>query len=49
MVPVVNGKYKVWTKKLGSGPIKALAEILQMRQVGVRPPNRTDSDFAREH
>ncbi len=24
MVPVVNGKYKVWTKKLGSGPIKVL-------------------------
>jgi proline iminopeptidase len=24
MVPVVNGKYKVWTKKLGSGPLKVL-------------------------
>ena len=24
MVPVVNAKYKVWTKKLGSGPIKVL-------------------------
>ena len=24
MVPVVSGKYKVWTKKLGSGPIKVL-------------------------
>jgi proline iminopeptidase len=24
MVPVVNGKYKVWTKKLGSGSIKVL-------------------------
>lgn len=24
MVPVVNGRYKVWTKKLGSGPIKVL-------------------------
>ena len=24
MVPVVNGKYKVWTKKLGAGPIKVL-------------------------
>jgi proline iminopeptidase len=24
MLPVVNGKYKVWTKKLGSGPIKVL-------------------------
>ncbi|MFN8277661.1 MAG: proline iminopeptidase-family hydrolase [Chitinophagales bacterium] len=24
MVPVMNGKYKVWTKKFGSGPIKVL-------------------------
>ncbi len=24
MVPVVNGKYKVWTKRMGSGPIKVL-------------------------
>jgi proline iminopeptidase len=24
MVPVVGGKYKVWTKKLGSGPVKVL-------------------------
>ncbi len=24
MVPVVKGKYKVWTKKIGSGPIKVL-------------------------
>jgi proline iminopeptidase len=24
MVPVVNGKYKVWTKKLGAGPLKVL-------------------------
>src|ERR1700722_15653869 len=24
MVPVVNGKYKVWTKRIGSGPIKVL-------------------------
>jgi proline iminopeptidase len=24
MVPVVGGKYKVWTKKIGSGPIKLL-------------------------
>lgn len=24
MVPVVGGKYKVWTKKMGSGPIKVL-------------------------
>jgi proline iminopeptidase len=24
MVPVAGGKYKVWTKKLGSGPIKVL-------------------------
>jgi proline iminopeptidase len=24
MVPVVGGRYKVWTKKLGSGPIKVL-------------------------
>jgi len=24
MVPVVGGKYKVWTKKLGSGPLKVL-------------------------
>jgi len=24
MVPVVNGKYKVWTKKLGSGSVKVL-------------------------
>ena len=24
MVPVVGGKYKVWTKRLGSGPIKVL-------------------------
>jgi proline iminopeptidase len=24
MIPVVGGKYKVWTKKLGSGPIKVL-------------------------
>ena len=24
MVPVVGGKYKVWTKKIGSGPIKVL-------------------------
>jgi len=24
MIPVVNGKYKVWTKKLGSGSIKIL-------------------------
>ncbi|WP_263350259.1 proline iminopeptidase-family hydrolase [Acidicapsa acidisoli] len=24
MLPVVGGKYKVWTKKLGSGPIKVL-------------------------
>ena len=24
MVPVVGGKYKVWTKKIGSGSVKAL-------------------------
>jgi proline iminopeptidase len=24
MVPVVGGKYKVWTKKIGSGPVKVL-------------------------
>jgi proline iminopeptidase len=24
MVPVVDGKYKVWTKRIGSGPIKVL-------------------------
>jgi len=24
MLPVVGGKYKVWTKKLGSGPVKVL-------------------------
>ncbi len=24
MLPVVGGKYKVWTKKMGSGPIKVL-------------------------
>ena len=24
MIPVVGGKYKVWTKKIGSGPIKVL-------------------------
>src|SRR6202041_1367111 len=24
MLPVVGGKYKVWTKKVGSGPIKVL-------------------------
>src|SRR6202789_368418 len=24
MVPVVGGKYKVWTKRIGSGPIKVL-------------------------
>jgi proline iminopeptidase len=24
MVPVVNGKYKVWTKRIGSGPLKVL-------------------------
>src|ERR1700761_2030166 len=24
MVPVVGGKYKVWTKKMGSGPTKVL-------------------------
>jgi proline iminopeptidase len=24
MVPVANGKYKVWTKRLGSGPLKVL-------------------------
>lgn len=24
MIPVVGGKYKVWTKKLGSGPVKVL-------------------------
>lgn len=24
MIPVMNGKYKVWTKKLGKGPIKVL-------------------------
>ncbi len=24
MVPVVGGKYKVWTKKMGSGPVKVL-------------------------
>jgi proline iminopeptidase len=24
MLPVVGGKYKVWTKKIGSGPIKVL-------------------------
>jgi proline iminopeptidase len=24
MVPVANGKYKVWTKRVGSGPIKVL-------------------------
>ncbi|TWI65405.1 proline iminopeptidase [Pseudoduganella lurida] len=24
LVPVVNGKYKVWTKKVGSGPVKVL-------------------------
>lgn len=24
MVPVMGGKYKVWTKKLGSGPVKVL-------------------------
>ena len=24
MIPVMGGKYKVWTKKMGSGPIKVL-------------------------
>src|ERR1700731_4474814 len=24
MIPVVGGKYKVWTKKIGSGPVKVL-------------------------
>ena len=24
MLPVMNGKYKVWTKKLGNGPVKVL-------------------------
>src|SRR5208282_1866558 len=24
MIPVVGGKYKVWTKRLGSGPVKVL-------------------------
>lgn len=24
MVPVMDGKYKVWTKKMGSGPMKLL-------------------------
>ncbi len=24
MLPVANGKYKVWTKRLGSGPVKVL-------------------------
>src|SRR5580692_6297611 len=24
MVPVVHGKYKVWTKRMGSGPVKVL-------------------------
>ena len=24
MVPVVGGKYKVWTKRMGSGPVKVL-------------------------
>lgn len=24
MIPVVGGKYKVWTKKMGSGPVKVL-------------------------
>src|SRR4051794_20572809 len=24
MVPVAGGKYKVWTKKVGSGPVKVL-------------------------
>src|ERR1700721_4196843 len=24
IVPVVNGKYKVWTKRIGSGPVKVL-------------------------
>jgi proline iminopeptidase len=24
MIPVVGGKYKVWTKQLGSGPLKVL-------------------------
>ena len=24
MLPVVNGKYKVWTKKIGSGTVKVL-------------------------
>src|SRR5260370_37130278 len=24
MLPVVGGKYKVWTKKMGSGPVKLL-------------------------
>ena len=24
MIPVMGGKYKVWTKKMGSGPLKVL-------------------------
>ena len=24
MIPVMGGQYKVWTKKMGSGPIKVL-------------------------
>jgi proline iminopeptidase len=24
MIPVGGGKYKVWTKKIGSGPVKVL-------------------------
>ena len=24
MVPVVGGKYKVWTKRVGHGPVKVL-------------------------
>jgi proline iminopeptidase len=24
MIPVVAGKYKVWTKRMGSGPVKVL-------------------------
>jgi proline iminopeptidase len=24
MIPVVGGKYKVWTKRMGSGPVKVL-------------------------
>ena len=29
MLPVVGGKYKVWTKKMGSGPVKVLLDAYQ--------------------